>query len=50
MFKPHKLLLIFFPQDSNEEEMCAVEEEAGFCEIEGAADNATLVFPSSFLR
>ncbi|KAJ6329627.1 hypothetical protein OIU76_005010 [Salix suchowensis] len=30
-------------EDSNEEESCAVEEEAGFCEIEGAADNATLV-------
>jgi hypothetical protein len=27
-----------------------VEEEAGFSEIEGAADSATLVFPSSFLR
>jgi len=26
-----------------------VEEEAGFSEIEGAADSATLVFPSSFV-
>ncbi|KAJ6880670.1 hypothetical protein NC652_033874 [Populus alba x Populus x berolinensis] len=30
-------------EDSNEEVHCTVEEEAGFSEIEGAADSATLV-------
>ncbi|KAF9669700.1 hypothetical protein SADUNF_Sadunf14G0134500 [Salix dunnii] len=36
-------LLASSQHDCNEEESCTVEEEAGSCEIDGAADNATLV-------